>query len=288
MSSSPWFSTLVHLRLPFSVFLLPIFLFGIQASPSVEPWRGWLAFVVIHFLLYPASQAFNSWYDRDEGPIGGLSVPPPVHVSLAWAAWTLDALALVGAWMVGPVFFLCLVLYTLGSKAYSWKVTRIKSRPWAGWLGIGLVQGGLTFVAVVQGVGTPLGWSEPALWWGALTATCFLLGVYPLTQVYQHDEDARHGDLTVSRRVGIRGTFVLAATFLGAAVVLFVVQFVSGSGWTTALFFLGLQTPTLIYFLWWAWGVWKDPTRADFRRTMTMNVLASGLMNVFFLLDFWL
>jgi len=242
---------------------------------------------VVHFLLYPASQAFNSWYDRDEGPIGGLAAPPPVHVSLAWAAWILDALALVGAWVVGPTFFVCLVLYTLGSKAYSWRVTRIKSRPWAGWLGIGLVQGGLTFVAVVQGVGTPMGWSEPSLWWGALTATCFLLGVYPLTQVYQHEEDARHGDLTVSRLVGIRGTFVLAGLFLGAAMVCFGVRFVLGPGWPTLGLFAALMAPGLVYFLGWAWQVWHDPLKADFRRTMVLNLAASGLLNLFFLLDFW-
>jgi 1,4-dihydroxy-2-naphthoate octaprenyltransferase len=139
---------------------------------------------------------------------------------------------------------------------------------------------------VVQGVGTPRDWADPLLWAGTATAALFLWGVYPLTQVYQHEEDARHGDLTISRLVGVRGTFVLSAAFLGAAVACFVVLFVLGPGWPTALLFLGIQTPTLVYFLWWAFGVWRRPERADFRRTMGMNLLASGLMNLFFLLDF--
>lgn len=280
-------STLLHLRLPFSFFLLPIFLFGLLEGHSIDPTRAWAAFFIIHFFLYPASHAFNTWYDRDEGAIGLLSAPPPVHPSLVWAAWVLDALALGSAWFLGWWFFGCLVAYTLGSKLYSWKVTRWKKKPIAGWLGVGIVQGSLTFVAVVQGLGQPRPWTDPILWLGMATAALFLWGVYPITQVYQHEEDARHGDLTMSRLVGIRGTFGLSAGFLGAAVAAFVVLFVGEKGWPTALRFVGLQAPTLAYFLWWAVAVWKDPSRADFRRTMGLNLLASGLMNFFFLLAFW-
>ena len=288
MSTPTWRSTLVHLRLPFSFFLLPIFLFGVLGSQGADPAKVWVAFFIIHFLLYPASHAFNTWYDRDEGAIGGLKLPPPVHPSLIWAAWVLDALALGSAWFLGPVFFISLVLYTLGSKSYSWKITRLKKRPIAGWLGVGVVQGALTFVAVAQSVGTPHSWTDPWLWTGALTAALFLLGVYPMTQIYQHEEDARHGDLTLSRLVGIRGSFLLSAGFLGAAVASFAVRFLILSGWPKVFLFLGILTPALGYFLWWAAAVWKDPAKADFKRTMGLNLLASGLMILFFLLDFWL
>jgi len=279
-------STLVHLRIPFSFFLLPIFLFGLVVG-HVEVWRAWAGFFIIHFLLYPASHAFNTWYDRDEQAIGLLETPPPVHRTLVWAAWILDALALGSAWFLGWVFFVCLTLYTLGSKLYSWKVTRLKRRPLAGWLGVGIVQGALTYVGVVQGLGAPREWTDPLVWGGAITAALFLWGVYPMTQIYQHEEDARHGDMTISRFVGIRGTFVLSAVFLALAVGAFVTLFVLSRGWPTAWLFVGLQTPTLVYFLWWGWRVWKDPTKADFRRTMGLNLLASGLMNLFFLVDFW-
>jgi 1,4-dihydroxy-2-naphthoate octaprenyltransferase len=284
MSQSALRSTFLHLRLPFSFFLLPIFLFGLLEGSGFDAGRTWAAFFIIHFLLYPASHAFNTWYDRDEQAIGLLSAPPPVHASLAWAAWILDALALGCAWFVGGFFFAALVVYTLGSKLYSWKVTRLKKRPVAGWLGVGLVQGSVTFLAVVQGLGEPRAWSDPVLWLGTATAALFLWGVYPMTQVYQHEEDERHGDLTISRLVGIRGTFVLSALFMGAAVACFVFLFVSQKGWLAALAFLGFQAATLVYFLWWAFGVWKDASRADFRRTMGLNLLASGTMSAYFLM----
>lgn len=287
MSERPWASTLAHLRLPFSFFLLPIYLFGVQSATHISWQRAVGAGLIIHLLLYPASQAFNSWYDRDEGPIGGLKTPPPVHVSLAWTAWILDGLALVAAWFLGLVFFVSLVIYTLGSKSYSWQVTRLKSRPVAGWLGIGLFQGGLIYLATVQTVGTPVSWTAPSLWLGALTATLFLLGVYPLTQVYQHEEDARHGDMTISRKVGIRGTFVLSAVFLTLAVGFFVLRFSTGARPFLAWIFLAVQAPTLVYFLAWLARVWVDTSKADFRRTMSMNLMASGFMNAFFILAFW-
>ncbi len=174
------------------------------------------------------------------------------------------------------------MLYTLGSKLYSWKVTRVKKRPIAGWLGVGLIQGALTFVAVVQSVGTPRWWSDPALWAGALTAALFLWGVYPMTQIYQHREDERHGDLTLSRLVGVRGTFVVAALFLGAAVASFVALFVVGKGWSTALFFLGLQSPTLVYFLWWAFDVWKGPGQGRFSKDHGAEPAGFGNDELFF------
>lgn len=287
MSTNGWRSTLVHLRLPFSFFLLPIFLFGLKGAVGATPIAAWAAFFLIHFALYPASQAYNTWYDRDEGPIGGIAEPPKVHISLIWTSWALDAVALVGAWFVGPVFFGGMVLYTLASKAYSWKVTRIKKRPIAGWLGVGLVQGALTYLMVAQGLGAGRPWTDLDLWFGALTAALFLWGVYPITQVYQHEEDERHGDLTISRLVGVRGTFVLAALFLGGAMACFSVRFITGPGWPTFGLFAGLMAPALVYFLWWAAVVWRDPAKADFRRTMILNLAASGLLNGFFLLDFW-
>ncbi len=260
---------------------MPIWLFAVWSSLAPRWDLVGFTFVIIHFLLYPASHAFNTWYDRDEQSVGGIKVPPPVHRSLLVMAWVLDAAVLVTSWLVGPGFFVAMVLYTLGSKLYSWKVTRLKKRPWAGWLGVGVIQGALTFVAVVQTVG-PLPWDSPALWWGTLTAGLFLMGVYPLTQVYQHAEDEAHGDLTVSRRVGIRGTFVLAGSFLVLAVASFAVVFVERAGWGLVGWFLLVQTPTVLYFLHWAVASFRDPAQASFRRAMHMNVLASGLMCVFF------
>jgi 1,4-dihydroxy-2-naphthoate octaprenyltransferase len=263
--------------------LLPIYLFALVVNPVSDLFRLFLSFFVIHFLLYPASHAFNTWYDKDQESIGLLKSPPPVHRSLIVSAWVLDFLALLGAFVVGWFFGLCLVVYTLASKVYSWPATRFKRRPVAGWLGVGLVQGSLTFVAVVQGLGHPLPWNAPSLGLGALVAAFFLWGVYPMTQIYQHEEDSRRGDRTISLLVGVRGTFILSGLFLGVAVGLFFLWFLlyqaPGSAWLFALF----EVPAFVFFSVWGVSAWRNPASADFTRAMILNLTASGATNLFLL-----
>src|SRR5688572_32252836 len=91
LSRSSW----LHLRIPFSFFLLPIFLFSLSVSPNFNgPRIGWV-FFILHFLLYPASNGYNSYFDKDEKSIGGLKNPPPVHTGLYYTALIFDLVAVV-------------------------------------------------------------------------------------------------------------------------------------------------------------------------------------------------
>ena len=90
---------LVHLRLHFQLFLAPIFLWGLLLAGGRVGWRAVAAFAIVHVCLYGGATAFNSAYDRDEGPVGGLERPPPVSpsllpfaVGLLLAGWALSAL----------------------------------------------------------------------------------------------------------------------------------------------------------------------------------------------------
>ena len=283
MKNSALRSTFLHWRLPFAFFLLPIYLFALVVNPVSDLFKLFLSFFIIHFLLYPASHAFNTWYDKDQESIGLIKSPPPVHRSLIVSAWILDLLALTGAFFVGWFFGLCLSVYTLASKIYSWPAIRFKRRPVAGWLGVGLVQGTLTFAAVVQGLGNPLPWNSPSLWLGALVAAFFLWGVYPMTQIYQHAEDSRRGDRTISLLVGVRGTFVLSGLFLGAAVGLFFTWFFLYHAQGSAWLFVLCELPAFVFFSVWAVSAWKNPAAADFSRAMILNIAASGATNLFLL-----
>lgn len=280
-------STLLHLRFPFSFFLMPIWLVAMAAIPRASlDWRAALeVFVVFHLLLYPASNGFNSYFDRDTGPIGGLEKPPKVEGSLMAASLGLDLLALVWAFLASPLFGLAALVYGIGSKLYSWDLTRFKRRPILGWLMTGLGQGAFTALsmAVLTGGGLSV-LGSPRVLWGAGLITAFLLGVFPLTQVYQHEEDGQRGDLTISRLVGIRGTFLLAAAFLGIAALGFCLWIASMAGWAWAASFLFANLPALVFFASWALRSFKDPEAANFKSTMALNLLASGFMNAWFIL----
>ena len=72
----------VHLRLHFQLLLAPVFLWGWLLAGGGLSRAVLLGFVAFHFFLYAGATAFNSYYDRDVGPVGGLERPPQVQPAL--------------------------------------------------------------------------------------------------------------------------------------------------------------------------------------------------------------
>src|SRR5262249_11176170 len=92
--------------------------------------------------------------------------------------------------------------------------------PTSSLLTVAVGQGGLGFmagaaVAVRSGLPAP----NLALVAGGIAATLLVTGLYPLTQVFQIDDDLKRGDVTFAARFGARGVFRTAlACFLVALV----------------------------------------------------------------------
>jgi 4-hydroxybenzoate polyprenyltransferase len=265
--------TLALLRIPFSLFLMPVFWFGLSALHAPVSWgRAAAVFGILHLLVYPASNGFNSFYDRDEGSIGGLKTPPKVTPELLHLVWLFDALALGCSLLLDGAFAGLVLLYLLVSKAYSYEGIRLKKYP--------LISTVLTQV----GVGAaPAQLFEPTNLVLALVSTLFLCGSYPLTQIYQHQEDARRGDRTLSLRLGIRGTFVFAAGGLLAGAALMGVAYWLRGESQNLLIFLIATGPVVALFARWAWVAWHDPAQANFEWTMRMNIVSSVCLSLAFL-----
>jgi hypothetical protein len=278
-------STLLHLRIPFSFFLLPVFLFALCVSPNVSSSSLLWSFVIIHLLLYPASNGYNSYFDKDEKSIGGLKNPPPVKKDLYYTSLFLDAAAIVLALVyISKEFAVMLLIYGLASKAYSHPAVRLKKFPVAGWLTVVFFQGIFTFVMSYAGINKfplPNLLQEKVLFPGLLTSL-MLFATYPMTQVYQHDEDGKRGDKTMSLKLGIRGTFYFAIIFFAAAASGFIYFFASHFSQFYAVIFLITQSPVVIYFFFWFFAVLKDPSNADHKSTMRLNFISSLCLNVFF------
>jgi 4-hydroxybenzoate polyprenyltransferase len=276
---------LLLLRIPFSLYLMPVFWFGLSALPGL--WgagRAAAVFVVLHLLAYPASNGYNSYYDKDEGSIGGLKAPPKVTPELLHLVWLFDALALLGALLVSPVFAGLLLIYLLVSKAYSYDGIRLKKHPLLSTLVVVVFQGAFTFLMTQVGVGATLAQLlEPTNLLLALVSTLFLCGSYPLTQVYQHREDARRGDRTLSLRLGIRGTFVFAAVGLLAGAVTLALAYWLRQDARAILIFLLATGPVVALFGRWTWQVWHNPAAASFEHTMRMNQVSSLCLSAAFI-----
>ena len=272
------------LRIPFSVYLMPVFWFGLSALRG--PWSGWRAagvFAVLHLLAYPASNGYNSYYDRDEGSIGGLKAPPKVTPELLHLVWLFDALAVGGAALLSLPFAGLVVVYLLISKAYSYEGIRLKKYPLLSTAVVVVFQGAFTFLMVQVGAGAHLGQlAEKTNLLLALVSTLFLCGSYPLTQVYQHEEDARRGDRTLSLRLGIRGTFGFAAAGLLAGAAALVLAYWLRQEVRSLLIFLAATGPVVVLFSRWTFLVWHDETAADFEHTMRMNQVSSLCLSAAF------
>ncbi len=283
-------SILLHLRIPFSVFLMPVYLFALAISPNFGESRLLWSFVIVHLLLYPASNAYNSYFDKDEGSIGGLKNPPPVSKGLYYTSLLFDLLAIVlGFVKISLLFAMMLLIYGLVSKAYSHPAIRLKKYAIGGWIVIGLFQGLFTFLMCyvgINGFGLENLLQAKVLIPGLLTSV-MLWGNYPMTQVYQHEEDAKHGDTTMSMMLGIRGTFVFVQVVFGLASLGFVLFFKEFYTLELGYHFLIALAPVVIYFMFWFYLVWKDETKANFSFTMWLNFISSLCLNGFFI-HFWM
>jgi 4-hydroxybenzoate polyprenyltransferase len=285
MQPNRYRAALPLLRIPFSLFLMPIFWFGLSALREPFGWRRAAAvFVILHLLVYPASNGYNSFYDKDEDSIGGLKTPPKVTPELLHLVWLFDALALVGSLLLGWPFAVLVVIYLLVSKAYSYEGIRLKKYPLLSTAVVVVFQGAFTFLLTQVGVGaaaTQLFEKTNLLL--ALVSTLFLCGSYPLTQIYQHQEDARRGDRTLSLRLGIRGTFVFAAGGLLAGALTMAGAYYLRGEVRNLLIFLVATGPVVALFSRWAWLAWQDPAVANFEWTMRMNKVSSLCLSTAFI-----
>lgn len=285
-------STLLHLRIPFSFYLLPVYLFalGVAETLPIIPALG--VFVVLHLLLYPASNGYNSYFDRDEESIGGLEKPPPVSRELYVTANILDLLAIgLGWWLAGPLFAIMAAVYSAVSRAYSHPAIRLKKYPFISWWVAGFFQGFFTFAMAYVGItGSSLTefW-QPATVLAACLTTLLLWGSYPMTQIYQHGEDARRGDHTLSLLLGIKGTFYFTAIAFMVANIAFWIYFLQYHSFWMGLLFQLFLLPVLVYFMRWLGLVLKNETAVSFRQSMYLNTLSALCLNLFFVgLAVWL
>lgn len=272
-------AALVLLRIPFSLLLLPVYLFALSQAPALDLGGVIWSFVILHLLVYPASNGYNSYIDRDEEAIGGLEAPPPPPELLYPLTWGLDLLAVgLALCCVNPWFALGCGLFIAASRAYSAPWPRLKKYPLLSFATVFFFQGAWSFATALAGV-TPealhtqmLSGAAGLHYGGLALAASFLVGgSYPLSQIYQHASDAERGDMTLSRLLGYRGTLLFSACSfgLGGLCLASLLQ-------PAELLVLGLaMLPTLVYFARWALAIWQNPTAANYRAAMRMNGLAA-------------
>jgi 1,4-dihydroxy-2-naphthoate octaprenyltransferase len=246
-----------------------------------DPGNSLLIFLILHLLVYPASNGYNSYMDRDEESIGGVKHPLQPTIQLFYVSLVLDLVAILLSFLVSYFFVMCVVLYILASRAYSFRGIRLKKYPVIGYLTVMIFQGGVTFIMVYHGADVRGTMSIPLL--PVLASSLLIGGFYPLTQIYQHKADLKDGVKTISYVLGYKGTFIFTAIVYTFAMGLLAQYFYSVDQENKIFILATLMVPVLVYFFSWAAKVWRDTNQANFKNTMRMNLIASVCTNLGFL-----
>lgn len=260
---------------------MPVFCFALSFVEPINWPQSILAFVLIHALLYPASNGYNSYMDRDTESIGGIKNPLQPTKQLFYTTLVLDILGTLLCLFISWQFAMAYLFYILCSRLYSYRGVRLKRFPVAGYITVILNQGTLIFAMVYYAANNNSLDNIPVI--GLLAAAFLIGGFYPITQIYQHDSDKNDGVKTMSILLGKRGTFIFCATMYTIAFSLLFVYFSEQnkiqSFFVLQIFFI----PVIVYFLRWFLQVWKNESLANFSNTMRMNMLASTCTNLAFI-----
>ena len=193
------------------------FMLAVGVLPSLGPqWRTRFAAALALWVLglNAGTLAINSAFDRDSGDIGYLDAPPPVPRGLLWFGLGLMIIGQLGALLLPAGFALAYAVCFALSVLYSVPPFRFKAVAGADWIINMIGFGTLTPYAGWAATGTPIT-PVAAL---VLLAFCPLFAaLYPLTQLYQFDEDRMRGDRTLALMLGMRASLSVAVAASGAA-----------------------------------------------------------------------
>ena len=183
---------------------------------------GGLAIWVI--FLNGGTLAINSVFDKDEGDIGYLNAPPPLPRHLLAFSVALLAGGQLLAFALPPAFRVAYAICFLLSILYSVPPFRFKAVAGVDWVINMWGFGTLTPFAAWAATGRPLDAGHALV----LLGFCPLFaGLYPLTQLYQMEEDRRRGDRTLALLLGLRASLGVAIGCATLAIGLF--------GWAAAV-----------------------------------------------------
>lgn len=260
---------------------MPVYWYALSQTSGINTRHAILIFFILHLLVYPASNGYNSYMDRDTESVGGIKNPKQPTIQLFYVTIGLDVLAILCSCFISSYFVIGIIAYIAASRAYSFRGIRLKKYPVIGYITVVFFQGAVTFFLVQHGssLNKTLIISPAAM----LAASLLIGGFYPLTQIYQHEQDKKDGVTTLSILLGYKGTFIFTGIIYFFAVSTLAYQLIStlqiNGFFIMQIFFL----PVLVYYFWWFRKVSVKHTAANFVNTMRMTILASICTNAAFI-----
>jgi lycopene elongase/hydratase (dihydrobisanhydrobacterioruberin-forming) len=228
------------------------FLLALPEAPEASArWiQALLGVTVFVVLLNGGTLAINSAFDRDEGDIGYLDAPPPPPRHLFAFGLSLMVLGQIVAVTLLPATFAiiyaaCFVMSILYS---------VPPLRWKAVAGLDLLINSVGFGSLTAFAGWSLSGVAPPTW-ALLVLLAFaplFAALYPLTQLYQMEEDRRRGDRTLAIVLGIRGSLLFSIGMTLLAFGLIAVGLRAGPAdrwWPLSLLALAFWMTLLLHWL---------------------------------------
>lgn len=260
---------------------MPVFFFALSFVKEIDWFNAVFSFLIIHLLVYPASNGYNSYMDRDIDSIGGLKKPMQPTKELFYITLVMDILSVILGLFISLQFATAIGFYIICSRMYSYRGIRLKRFPFVGYITVILNQGALIFASVFNATEISKSAGIPVL--GLLTASFLIGGFYPITQVYQHTADKDDGVKTISMLLGKKGTFIFCGIMYATAFSMLFLFYKQSEMIDSFLILQFFFVPVIIYFIKWFIEVLKNESSANFKNTMRMNVIASTCTNFAFI-----
>src|SRR6187455_2815963 len=122
---------------------MPVYWFALSFVAHIHITNAILIFLIIHVLVYPSSNGYNSYMDRDTTSIGGIEKPLQPTNQLFVFSVIMDVLAVLLGFFISPLTAACIFIYIMFSRLYSYRKIRLKQYAIIGYLIVILNQGGL-------------------------------------------------------------------------------------------------------------------------------------------------
>ncbi len=238
---------LLHLRLNYNFFILsaPFFLGAVFVPKITSVPLFLVSFILVYIFLFGGTNVYNSYFDKDEGPIGGLEHPPKVERWMYYIAWIIQIIGLIISTILMRLFGLIFIFSILLFWIYSSPTLRFKGKPLLSFLVIGI---GTVFNTTILGYIMAGGTGLPTnLVISAIGASFLILSMYPVSQAYQIDEDKKRGDTTFAVKYGIKGIKINYATLFILGIILLSYSFLFNYILATVIFIAGTLAHILIW-----------------------------------------
>jgi lycopene elongase/hydratase (dihydrobisanhydrobacterioruberin-forming) len=221
---------------------------GVRLAPALLGLALWVV------CLNGGTLAVNSAFDRDEGDVAYLRRPPVPPRHLAAFSVGLMAVGQILAFRLGAAFAIAYAICFALSLAYSVPPLRLKSVAGADWVINMWGFGTLTPYAGWAATGLPI---DPARGLVLLAFCPLFAALYPLTQLYQLEEDTRRGDRTFACVLGVRRSLTVALAAAALAFALFAAagaragwRLTGGGVWRWVALLLALVAWALVLVPW--------------------------------------